>query len=181
MSFQKEKTMCSPAIDIDITCYRLSLLWIYHIRLTNRNTRPSDKYRPFALYHQCLYWRDLPISSSFSRSILDTLVLADLMSASLSFNSLNSAMASFLALCASFNSFCCEAIFSLASWRTCISNTFGFNKKPSRLWTSLKHTLKQSRSYGNARLLSSAHWASVENLGKNYFNSNNCKGRYFTL
>ena len=60
----------------------------------------------------------LPSSSSFSRSILDTLVFCDLMSASLSFNSLNSAMASFLWLCASFNSFCCEAIFSLASWRT---------------------------------------------------------------
>ena len=60
----------------------------------------------------------LPISSSFSRSILDTLVFCDLISASLSFNSLNSAMASFLWLCASFNSFCCAAIFSFASWRT---------------------------------------------------------------
>lgn len=60
----------------------------------------------------------IPISSSFSRSILDTLVLADRMSASLSFNSLNSAIASFLALWASFSSFCCVVIFSFASWRT---------------------------------------------------------------
>lgn len=57
----------------------------------------------------------IPISSSFSRSILDTLVLADRMSASLSFNSLNSAIASFLALWASFSSFCCVVIFSFAS------------------------------------------------------------------
>ena len=60
----------------------------------------------------------IPISSSFSRSILDTLVFADRMSASLSFNSLNSAIASFLALWASFSSFCCVVIFSFASWRT---------------------------------------------------------------
>ena len=58
---------------------------------------------------------DIPISSSFSLSILDTLVLADLMSANLSLSSLNSAMASFRALCASLSSFCCVAIFSFAS------------------------------------------------------------------
>ena len=80
----------------------------------------------------------IPISSSFSRSILDTLVLADRMSASLSFNSLNSAIASFLALWASFSSFCCVVIFSFASWRTLNKQEIGIIVVYKNAWICLR-------------------------------------------
>lgn len=60
----------------------------------------------------------LPSSSSFSLTVLDSLVFCERMSANLSFSSLNSAMASFLWFWASLSSFCWAAIFSWASLYT---------------------------------------------------------------